>query len=294
MKANLEKITIGQEASLVYKKFHFAELCDAPYWHYHPEYELVYVHNGAGRRQIGKHISYYENGDLLLLGPGLPHMPFSNQQFADNFEIVIQFAPRFVTGNFSTLPEFQKIRDLFDRSRHGIAFHQPVRRALMPDLLEMNNLEGFSRLWLVLKVLHQLAVTQDYELLGVEELILEKYDRDYDRINQVYSFVARNFAQEVQLAEVAAICNLSTNSFCRFFKKVTAKRFFTFLNEYRIQKASELLVQTDQTVAYIASVCGFNDLSYFSRQFKRFKDMSPTRFRANYRLRSRSSSINRM
>ena len=51
----------------------------APKWHFHPEIELVFIENGSGKRHIGNHISQYSNGDLIMVGPNLPHFGFTDR-----------------------------------------------------------------------------------------------------------------------------------------------------------------------------------------------------------------------
>jgi hypothetical protein len=71
-----------------------------PFWHFHPEIELVYVNKGKGKRHIGNHLSYFNNSQLLLLGSNLPHNGFIDRLTINGSETIVQFKPEFLGGVF--------------------------------------------------------------------------------------------------------------------------------------------------------------------------------------------------
>jgi AraC-like DNA-binding protein len=79
---------------------------------------------------------------------------------------------------------------------------------------------------------------------------------------------------------------MSEEAFSRFFSKMMNKPFFTFLNEYRINAACQLLIETDQPVSEVATASGFETLPFFYRQFSKFKKLSPKKFRDQFRVSS--------
>ncbi|WP_372638124.1 helix-turn-helix domain-containing protein [Fodinibius sp.] len=72
---------------------------------------------------------------------------------------------------------------------------------------------------------------------------------------------------------------MTKTAFCRYFKKVTGKTFFTYLNEYRGGYACKLLMQTNLNVSEICYKSGFNSISNFNKQFKAITDTSPVRYK---------------
>ena len=86
--------------SFTYQKFDKNKSNTNKSWHYHPELELVYVNGGSGKRQIGSHISYYTDGDLILIGSNLPHCGFTDKLTGNESETVIQMKMDFLGNDF--------------------------------------------------------------------------------------------------------------------------------------------------------------------------------------------------
>ena len=99
--------------SYSYQKFDATKNNIDTKWHYHPEIELVYINGGAGKRQIGSHVSYYTEGDLILIGSNLPHCGFTDKFTGNKSETVVQMIPEFLGNDFFNLPEMKKINNLF-------------------------------------------------------------------------------------------------------------------------------------------------------------------------------------
>ena len=74
---------------------------------------------------------------------------------------------------------------------------------------------------------------------------------------------------------LADVLNLSPEHFCRLFHSITGKSPIDYLNYYRIECACELLSSSQKSITEVAYSCGFNDLSYFNRIFKRYKKVTP-------------------
>jgi AraC-like DNA-binding protein len=102
-------------------------------------------------------------------------------------------------------------------------------------------------------------------------------------MNTVYQFVRKNYQDKVTLAQIASEVHMSEEAFSRFFSKLMNKPFFTFLNEYRINAACQMLIETDKPVSDVAMESGFETLPFFYRQFSKFKKLSPKRFRDSFR-----------
>src|SRR5262245_6415553 len=82
-------------------------------WHYHPEFELVYVEADAGIRHVGTHVSTYTNSDLVFIGSNLPHLNFDYRLRNEYQQIVIQLKTDFLGNAISNTPEFSSIDKLF-------------------------------------------------------------------------------------------------------------------------------------------------------------------------------------
>jgi AraC-like DNA-binding protein len=101
-------------------------------------------------------------------------------------------------------------------------------------------------------------------------------------MSAVHDFVSKNYHRKIYLKEVAALTNLSEQSFSRFFSKIMGRSFFVFLNEFRINMAVRLLLDTDNSVSQIGYSCGYESLPFFYKQFKKLKRSSPLAYRKSY------------
>lgn len=279
MKPVLEKIEPVFGSSFTLLQFDESQDCNRPHWHFHPEYEIVYISNGRGKRHIGDHISYFEEGDLIFLGPNLPHFGFTEEVFEQHEEIVVQMKEDFLGPDFLKKPEMLKIAQLFQRSRQGLSFGVSLRHEIGEQLHQMLDMNSFDRLLMLLSILHKLANTNEYQMLNASGFAVEVNAQDQDRMQTVYSYVQENFQEDVNLDQAARLVNMTVPAFCRYFKKLTRKTFSQFVNEFRIAHACRLLGVEAQTIASVSFESGFNNLSHFNRQFKQITGHSPREYR---------------
>lgn len=282
MKPKLEKIHPGFGSSFTIREF--ADIyCNQPHWHFHPEYEIVYVSNGRGKRHIGDHISYYDDGDLIFLGPDLPHFGFTEELFEEHVEIVIQMKEDFLGQDFLQRPELQDIRRLFERSRQGISFYGRTKTEVGNNLRKMMQLGPFERLLTLLETLQYMARSGEYQLLNASGFGIEVNAQDFDRIATVYQYVEENFQKEISLTEAASLANMSIPAFCRYFKRLTHKTFTQFVNEFRVAYACRLLADENLSISVIGFESGFNNISHFNKQFRLIAGASPREYRRSLR-----------
>ena len=249
-----------------------------PYWHLHPEYELVYIKQGRGKRQVGQHYSEFEDGELIFLGPELPHLAFSKTDAAQNLEIVIQLKADFLGHDLWQAPEFNAVRALMQRSAQGITFGAAVKKEIGIILEKMQEESPMQRLLSLLGILDQLARTDDFWLLNARSPAVQVQASDYHRINRVYEYVEEHFRDTIHLEAIADQLHLTETAFCRLFKKVTGKTFIQYLNEYRIAHACDLLEEGKQSITEVAHASGFSHISHFNRLFKRIHQQTPREY----------------
>jgi len=106
---------------------------------------------------------------------------------------------------------------------------------------------------------------------------------DNNRMGRIHDFVEGNYNRKIYLKEVSEIANLSEQSFSRFFTKTMGRSFFTFLNEYRLDMACRMLIDTDWSISRISYSSGYQSLPFFHSQFKKFLNVSPAKYRNSYR-----------
>lgn len=283
MKAALEHIQI--------KDTHNSFVCywniDQEYefhWHYHPEYELTYIKKSRGLRLVGDHTEEYTDGDLVLLGPNLPHTWASEGNLegtaSQNEALVVQFTADLFPEN---LPELKLIRALLDRSRRGIHFQSPKAAGIGQSLAEMESLSGLQKLTRFYHILEDLAAIDEYSYIAsvLYEPVLSQ--KNEERLDKVCQYMHQYFEQDIPLEKIARIASMTTTSFCRFFKKMTGQTFTEYLNELRIGRACQLLIESRKNVSEIAFASGFNSSTHFNRVFLKLKQVSPNEYRKRFK-----------
>ena len=106
--------------------------------------------------------------------------------------------------------------------------------------------------------------------------------KDKERTQVVIDFITQNYSENIRLEDLASLIHMTTNSFCRYFKENTGNTAFNFIREFRINKACQLLINSDQKISQICYSTGFNSVSTFNRIFKMIKGLSASNFRLNY------------
>jgi AraC-like DNA-binding protein len=280
IKPKFEKIVPDFGSSFSYRNYNKShQNKNQTFWHYHPEVELVYVNGGSGKRQIGSHISHYREGDLILIGSGLPHCGFTDNLIGDQNESVIQIKPDFLGSSFFDIPEMKNTKSLLETSRMGIVYHGQDKRSIGKEIEGLDQQNNFEKLLGLLKIFQLLAEAENYTILNAQGFILEAEIQDNNRINVLFNFVKEEFKRSIPLEEIAGMTNMTVPSFCRYFKKMTGKTFIQFVNEYRLVHAAKLLHEEQISILDVCFESGFNNFSHFNKQFKKFTGKSPSEYR---------------
>lgn len=249
------------------------------FWHYHPEIEIVYVNGGSGKRQIGSHISYYRNGDLLLIGSYLPHCGFTEGLTGTDKEAVIQLSPDFLGNQFFDIPEMKNIKALFEKAKMGIVYSGDSKRRIGIKIESLKNEGPYERLLGLLEIFKLLESSEEYTVLNAQGFVLETELQDNQRVNFVFNFVKEEFRRPISLDEIAGMVSMTVPAFCRYFRKITGKTFTQFVNEYRLVHAAKLLHEKQVSITEVCFESGFNNFSHFNKQFKKFTGKSPSVYR---------------
>jgi AraC-like DNA-binding protein len=188
-----------------------------------------------------------------------------------------------ILGNeFWNLPESKIILKIIQQSQRGIKLKGKTRDEVAKLMNAIDTSYGFRRIILLLTILETIAFSDEYQYLATPLLENTVNDRDSARLNKVYKFVMNNIQRDFSLDTVASIANLSKPAFCRYFKKRVNKTFMQFLNEIRVGQACRRLVNENCSVAEICYTCGFNNISYFIRQFKKITGFTPLSYRKKF------------
>jgi len=284
IKASYEILQPASGHSFLARTFEISAF-DAPY-HFHEEFELTYIIRGKGKRYVGSHMEDFGTGDLVFLGSNLPHcwklVPGEPENEGAS-AIVIQFGANFMGEDFFNKPELQVIRRMFQKSGSGISFKGATRDVVNQSMALLAEEKGnFKMLIGLLEILQRLAVSNEYTLLDQQRNIAEQSRAEQERINPVFAYLVDNFRSHVSLDEASGIAHMTPNAFCKYFKKITRKTFMETVIEYRLNYATQQLVQTDKPISDISFESGFGDVSHFYKMFKNKMHQSPLNYRKNF------------
>lgn len=283
IKALMERLQPASGQSFIIREF--GQIAFGAPYHFHPELELTYIVKGNGKRYVGNHLEDFSSGDLVLLGPNLPHCWKIEDEETGNdaSAIVIQFNDSFLGNDFITKPEMQNIRKLFQRSGSGIKFTGATRDKIDAKLKQLvAEQDSFRILIGFLEILQQIAISSEYKLLDQKSTVEQARMSEQERINPVFAYLVDNFRNQVSLDKAAGIANMTPNAFCKYFKKVTRKTFMEMVIDYRLNFATQLLVQTDKPISEISFESGFGDVSHFYKMFKAKMHLSPLNYRKKF------------
>ena len=279
-----EQVTIpaGHSWGLLWR-----ELDTIPFiWHYHPQFELTLTVNARGQRYIGDHLGNFEPGDLVLVGPNLPHTWSASERIdaaQPMLAVVVWFSLEWITQLASVLPELHGLRQLALRAGRALQFTPQVAARSAAMLLQLHALPQPQRLPLLLSVLLELAGDIQARPLASNALQLIAADGQQQRMANVLDYMHLHFREEIAMEELAERAALSLGAFHRFFKRHALCTPSTYLARLRIGRACQQLIQTRHGVAAIAQEAGYRNLAHFNRQFRADKQMTPRAFRQQYR-----------
>ncbi len=279
MKLQLETVTDKSDRS--FSMMFNPRLSDLFFWHFHPEFELVYIEAESGTRHVGDHISTFFKRDLVLIGSNIPHLNFDYGITTPYRKVVIHFKKSFVEESLHDIPELKDICRLFELSKHGIAFNEDRSKYIGDILFSMEKMNAFERYVHLLRLMKILAQEEDLIQLHDHPFDIVYSDREQGRLRAIYSFVDNNYHSKIELEQVASISNMSKEAFCRYFRKTTRYTFVEFLNRYRISQSKRLLM-SGQSISDACFQSGFESLSYHNRVFKKVTGENPREFRKRY------------
>lgn len=281
MKATYEQLSENMDSSFLYRQFSLPKF-NAPY-HFHPELELTFIIQSKGTRFVGRQISHFEAGDLVLLGKNVPHT-WLNTEGSDSMagaaqSIVIQFKEDFMGSGLKSMPEMKAIYELFQKAQAGIFITGKTKNNVRDKMYAINTVPPFNQIMTLLDILQSIAVSTEIELIDSQFSSYKLSSIDTERFQKVYAFIIENYTQEIALDKMASIAHMTPTAFCRYFKKMTRKTLVEVVTEFRIKHACQLLTTADKSVADICFESGFGNISYFNKEFKKAIGHSPLNYR---------------
>ncbi|GIZ08881.1 AraC family transcriptional regulator [Flavobacterium sp. UMI-01] len=255
-------------------------------WHYHPEYELLYISQSTGIRFVGDNVSHFYPGELVLVGSYLPHLWRNDEAYYESDgnlmvkTIVLKFTSNFIGEGTFDNTEFIGIKNLLEQSNFGVSFDKSISEELHNELLEITELPKGKQTINLLNILYRLSLCKEEEKTILSSTDMRQFSNENpDRLDNVIRYISDNYKSDISLKDVSDIACMTTNSFCRFFKKMTNKSFTEFLNEIRIRNASRMLIQENTPISEICYNVGYKSIPNFNKQFKSVMGDTPKNYR---------------
>ncbi|WP_025764225.1 AraC family transcriptional regulator [Dyadobacter tibetensis] len=259
-------------------------------WHFHPHYQLFTVLKGTGKRFIGDSIQTFEPGDTVFLGPDIPHLwrndasYYAGDESLQTHGIVLYFQEDFLGKDFLEKQEMLPLKQLFLESKRGIHYKGPLQETIRLTLMEMLHMDGFKSILKLLSLLEMMSIEQEGTPIASLGYTNQFKLSETERMQKVHNHVLQHYQQDIRLGEVAALAGMTEAAFCRYFKARSNKTFVDFVNEIRIGHACKLLLEQKTNISQIAYDSGFDSLSNFNRNFKKYTGTTPRTYKSSYEI----------
>ncbi|EIJ40741.1 DNA-binding domain-containing protein, AraC-type [Galbibacter orientalis DSM 19592] len=277
MKPILESIQLGTKKSIIAFKYNNDNF-ETP-WHFHPEHELTYIVSSYGTKFIGDFVGPFEPEELILVRSNVPHCWRNNiDEHVKSKSIVIQWNQRI----FNEAPELYPIFDMLSNASRGIIFDREKSKFIIEDLKKLPLKTGSDLYIGLLTILNSLTEVP-YNTLSNTSFSKDLSSIQTSRMSKIHEFVSQKYDKKITLKDISSLIGLSEQAFSRFFLKMMGRSFFTFLNEYRINIATRMLIHTDEPISQIGFACGYESTPFFFKKFKMIHQTSPGNYRKKYK-----------
>lgn len=256
--------------------------------HSHQFFEIVYVKDGYCENDIGKDKLELKSGDICFLAPGIPHQLILNRHDTVSYSILVRtstFQRTFVAiyGNQDIISDFFT-KSLYQHSQETSPYIicKTENETIFLDLINRMSLEEQNPGNFTKRYLNILFETFILELLRRHEehfsIGKETDNIQFGSITTILRFIQNNY-EGLTLSETARKFRYSEAHLSRLIKKFTAQSFSEIIKTIKLQKATQLLVNSDMTIAQIVEEIGYTDNSHFYRIFKQCYGITPIQYK---------------
>lgn len=256
-------------------------------WHYHNNYEISFITEGSGKRIVADSIEDFQPGDLVFLGPHLPHVwiadkvpgAFSNRTLEMVF---LQFNAEILTTEMLKLPEFRQIEKALAFSERGIHILGQTLNEVSELMLQLPYLTGFNRMLHFLRILDRIGASNSLIPLASKEYQKARFETGNKRLATIHNYLMSNYRNQIDLKKLASEVHMAEGSLCRFFRQQMGITIFEYLNKIKIELACKLLMNPDLSILDVCLDSGFNNISHFNKQFRKYAGKTPTVYRKQF------------
>lgn len=254
-------------------------------YHWHHECEIIRVLEGEFTLSLDQRTLSLKAGDVAFINSGAVHGGMAGNCV---YECIVFNMQMLLTKNFDWLKPLQKIGEhellIEPLLPHSDSVLQKNIRELFEALSHKQTAYQLSTIGSLYQIFGRIIEKGYYTSLPSGEL--GKYKRTA-QIKRVLSLIESSYHEALTLEQLSAQAGMSPKYFCQFFQEITKRTPIDYLNYYRIEQAAYQMMRSDSSVTEIAYSCGFNDLSYFIRAFKKYKGTTPGRYQRQFRTETR-------
>ena len=260
--------------------------------HWHDEVEIIYIKKGCGQVNLDLNSYSVKAGDIVIVSPGQLHAISADINLSDDS----------LESSFSKTMEYENIIFSLEllRSRSMDALNQEFFEPFLAGTIAFDHLIcNTHHLYPMLSSClnraddvcssrpkgYRLAIKAYlfeffYTIFtNSKDIPISKDEPHLERTKAVLKYVENHYDKTIRINEIADIAGFSPSHFMRFFKNVMGVSFTSYLSDYRLSLSARLLLSTNDSIIDIALSCGYENLSYFNRSFKKKYKKTPGEYR---------------
>ncbi|MEM1446112.1 MAG: AraC family transcriptional regulator [Planctomycetota bacterium] len=244
-------------------------------WHVHPEFEVTLIDSGRGQRFVGGAINPIVPGEVVLLGPAVPHTWRGDADGPRCAASLVQFQREVLGETLLGMPEMRPVVALLDEAAYGLVVEDA---SIARDVRRMSELSSARRVPALLELL--IAFTQgNPRRLNEQPANRGLREKQRQRIDRACRFLNEHYLEPVALEEIAKVLGVSPPAASRLFRRAMGHTVTQYLHELRVAHACRALTETEEAITQVAFDSGFGNLAHFNRVFRRLRGRSPRAFR---------------
>lgn len=274
-------------------EYHYITSAHARYempFHWHKEWEIIHILEGSFTVHADDEAYTAHAGDAVLLRDGMLHggIPqnciyecflFDLHELFRNVDVVQKYVRPIYYRQL--LPDVLFLKDRFPQITSAISdlFETYRKQTLSIDQAPDTPAVIPAELIAFADISRLFAGILESGAYCVNHYEITHNTHKIDLIKSVLEYIELHYASCITLKQLADTANMNPKYFCRFFRSITHQTPMDYVNMYRIEKASQMLHNTELSVLAVCMECGFNDSSNFIKVFKKYKGITPKQYR---------------
>ncbi|MGI6212884.1 MAG: AraC family transcriptional regulator [Anaerovoracaceae bacterium] len=253
--------------------------------HWHPELEFHLILRGSVQYQINGNSYHLDGGSAIYIAPEAIHSARSLTPGTVAYNVLAN--PQILSSLFESIHCDHYLTPLRSGQPDAALFlpQEKNHMRIIERLIELYNsdpgdtgyeiflLESLLELWRRFSTI--LQKTKGSAVVDNVNRLREK------RLRSMIDFIRDHYSEEITVQDIAASTNISKSECFRCFSMLEGTSPIEYLSHYRLLQAAQELSTTDRSISDICYAVGFNNTSWFSREFKRLYGMTPTKYRAS-------------